>query len=506
LYLISADGTRKFQFGIRTPYDGFPHWSYDGTQLFWSRMNKIRVIDATTGKSKLLTDVEWLPEGRFYLWSLDYSPNGSRIAFTSFTDLYITSSEFSQPQVYKTENENECFSPVKWSSLNDRLVVVVREDCSRSERLGDKVYLWSQASGLELFPTEKVISAQGTTPTGFQLCGFSPDGKNLLLWVWGKIYFVDWMTKQIAGIVETSGRCDFNPDQLWLDQESYDSLKKLFEKFPLNVNTEGYKWEFDTKGDAEGWQVQNQLDPLKVNNGFLITKSTGDDPFMVSPMIVADADVLTHIEIRMKASIESWADFYFSTSADRVIGENKKKSFHIEGDGQFHTYTLDMRSEGKWEGIVFQLRLDPLINPGNIEIDYIRLINPLSQTVEIKSEGQQFEVDPNIIWQDTGIILKESDSVRISYVSGKWRSASWYPWVGGFIVEGECGDCILPTAPEDSLIAKVGDGEPFRVTSDLVLTGLNGTLYLSSNDCPTNECFSDNEGSIVVEIVITPQN
>lgn len=130
MYLVNSDGTRKFSIGVRTPYDGVPSWSYDGSKLYWSRSNKVRIIDGVTGKSQLLTDAEWLPDGPFNLSSLVNSPDGKRMAFHSFSELYITTSDFAQPQVFKLENERDIFLYKIWSPQNDRLVVSVYKKCS----------------------------------------------------------------------------------------------------------------------------------------------------------------------------------------------------------------------------------------------------------------------------------------------------------------------------------------------------------------------------------------
>jgi len=135
-----------------------------------------------------------------------------------------------------------------------------------------------------------------------------------------------------------------------------------------------FSWDFNQDGNFEGWEVQNQLDPIQTSNGNLVTKSTGNDPFMISPTINADAASLSHIEIRMKISAGNYAELYFMTNSEGTYDESKVLRFPITADGQFHTYIIDMTEATKWNGVITQIRLDPVVTQATIEIDYIRLL------------------------------------------------------------------------------------------------------------------------------------
>lgn len=376
MYLMNNDGSRKLPLGERTCHDGLPTWSIDSSELYWRKYDKIRLIDAATGKSNALTINDSLKELPF---SIFFSPNGKMAAYEYLDKIYIAQSDFLDYKVLTLSPGENLDQDIFWSSSSDRILVSLERNCTSFDCKNlPEIYLIEVDGDFEQFPVNIIPIPSGMSSYQFRVCGFSPDNKNLIFKILDKIYMVNVDTRQIVGTVKIT----FDPYSgytytcpTWIDQEDYDSLKKLFEAFPLNVNTEGYKWEFESN-DTEGWVVQSQLDPLRVSNGSLITKSTGNDPYMVSPMIAANADTLYRIEIRMKASTGSSADFYFITSIDRTYGEDKKITFPILGDGQFHTYTLDLRSESEWENIIFQLRFDPLLSPGNIEIDYIRLLPP----------------------------------------------------------------------------------------------------------------------------------
>ena len=133
-------------------------------------------------------------------------------------------------------------------------------------------------------------------------------------------------------------------------------------------------WDFNQDGNFEGWQVQNQLDPLQTNMGNLVTKSTGNDPYMVSQTISVDAPALARIEIRMKISAGDTAELYFITNSESEYSESKVFRFPITSDGKFHAYILDMSKVKKWSGEITQIRLDPTIAQADIEIDYIHIL------------------------------------------------------------------------------------------------------------------------------------
>jgi len=137
-----------------------------------------------------------------------------------------------------------------------------------------------------------------------------------------------------------------------------------------------YTWEFSSNNDTEGWTAWNQLMSLQVIDGNLVTKSTGRDPYMGSPKIVADAKLLSTIEVRMKVSEGGRAQFFFITNFDTWYDERKSLRFTPINDGQFHVYTLDMTLVEGWNGVITQLRFDPTSDLAEIEIDYIRLIAP----------------------------------------------------------------------------------------------------------------------------------
>jgi tRNA A-37 threonylcarbamoyl transferase component Bud32 len=142
------------------------------------------------------------------------------------------------------------------------------------------------------------------------------------------------------------------------------------------VEINGHAWEFEVNGDPEAWVAAYHLASLQVSNGHLTAQSTGDDPYMYSPRFAVDAKACPIIEMRMKVSAGTTAQLFFITAADPTENEAKSSPFSVIGDGQFHTYKLDMSTMKGWDGTITQIRLDPTNTQASIEVDYIRIIKP----------------------------------------------------------------------------------------------------------------------------------
>jgi hypothetical protein len=149
----------------------------------------------------------------------------------------------------------------------------------------------------------------------------------------------------------------------------------------------GILWEFNSVGDTEGWVSQNEINSLVTIQGNLTGQSTGNDPFLFGQQFIIDANGFSSIETRMKATSGEAAQIFFTTSLDTIFNEAKSLRFIINGDGQFHTYVLDMSTITGWNGTITQLRLDPTETTGSFAIDYIRILKPVGFSWEFENDG-----------------------------------------------------------------------------------------------------------------------
>ena len=229
------------------------------------------------------------------------------------------------------------------------------------EQLSEYVQFWDASSGQLIKTLDYTVGLNFFSPYRNRF-GFSPDGR-LFAIADGTVHFL-----HIAASSD-NGKEDILPTSIPILPPSPlpTATTKLL---PKSAPT----WDFNQDGNIEGWKVQNQLDPLQTSMGNLVTKSTGDDPFMVSPTISVNASAFSYIEIQMKTSAGDTAGIYFSTNSESGYDESKALHYPITSDGQFHTYIFSMANVKKWSGEITQIRFDPTNAQADIEINYIHIL------------------------------------------------------------------------------------------------------------------------------------
>ena len=140
----------------------------------------------------------------------------------------------------------------------------------------------------------------------------------------------------------------------------------------------GVSWEFNTKGDLEGWELHNQED-YSVEGGKLFI-DPDRDPWIQSPSIMADAESYNMVELNMSSNApDDTGAIYFTTSDSPVYSDNKKIEFSVKTGSEWHTYRIYMAGHPFWNGQITGIRVDPANNgvPGTdqdtVGFDYIKL-------------------------------------------------------------------------------------------------------------------------------------
>ena len=219
---------------------------------------------------------------------------------------------------------------------------------------------------------------------------------------------------------------------------NYLDARDIIYSLKGNENPVTTSWEFNVDDDSECWVPWNQLSSFLVSGGSMKTSSSGTDPQMLmNSALDIDASLYRNIELRMKASAGNVASIYFTTIADKEWNENKVKNFNIISGSTYVNYNLDMGALSTWTGRISQLRFDPSDIDGDIEIDYIRLIqtvnaiadnctlnyfllsqnypNPFSNTTEIKytiPESNQVKLTVfNLMGKEIADLINEYQSI-----------------------------------------------------------------------------------------------
>jgi len=134
-------------------------------------------------------------------------------------------------------------------------------------------------------------------------------------------------------------------------------------------------WDF--AGAENAWNNTMQLDDLKVADGVLRARTTGNDPAFFGPGIRVAASDFNTVIIRMRLSRptgqagEDSGQLFWRT-ARLTESESTSTRFRVEVDGKWHDYRIPVANNPRWRGTVTRLRLDP-VNQPDIQIDIRRI-------------------------------------------------------------------------------------------------------------------------------------
>lgn len=130
------------------------------------------------------------------------------------------------------------------------------------------------------------------------------------------------------------------------------------------------EWDF-SKG-FDGWDALCGLKSLEAKNGCLVTVSDGSDPVVWTAIADLDASRYSTLEVCMKDSASSTAQLFFRKT--NGWNEADSVSFKVIGDGKFHTYTVGLKSNPNWTGLVSGVRFDPdMMKNATAAIKYIKI-------------------------------------------------------------------------------------------------------------------------------------
>jgi hypothetical protein len=176
-------------------------------------------------------------------------------------------------------------------------------------------------------------------------------------------------------------RFDFSANPSWMEglvtQIQLATLQPaILEIDQIRLEHALYGWEFNRPQESNGWIAAHDLLPIQVSDGSLSATATGSDPYLESPYLGIEAAEFNQITIRLRTNAGSGASLYFITDQDPYWDEAKSLHFSIISDGEYHLYTIDMSTVEPWQNQLVQLRLDPMVSPGEFGLDYMRITRP----------------------------------------------------------------------------------------------------------------------------------
>ncbi|MBD3184907.1 hypothetical protein GF312_21675 [Candidatus Poribacteria bacterium] len=152
-------------------------------------------------------------------------------------------------------------------------------------------------------------------------------------------------------------------------------------------------WTFDDPEEIDTWSAVNQCN-YSVENGVLITESTGGDPYLFpgGEWNVVDWEpfsgaAYTTIYMRLKLNQASTWQVYYITEENGTWGEEQRQNFELEASDDFVDVTMVMERGGWQDHTVNHFRIDPGTVAGVVaEIDYISLEPLAASAVDSKDK------------------------------------------------------------------------------------------------------------------------
>ena len=125
--------------------------------------------------------------------------------------------------------------------------------------------------------------------------------------------------------------------------------------------------EWDFAQGADGWTAQNDC-TLSADGGVLKVRSTGNDPYFHRSVDFVGGDL--RLELRVRSSTGGHGEIFWTTDRSPHRGSDKSSHFTMTHDGAWHDYSVALAAPGR----LTNLRIDPGVVPGDVEIDTIRLV------------------------------------------------------------------------------------------------------------------------------------
>lgn len=213
--------------------------------------------------------------------------------------------------------------------------------------------------------------------------------------------------------------------------EMVDSMEISLGRHPFHAGD--LAAEFNQNGNFESWTSLNNIAGGMVLNGVLKgTSINNGDAMVINNAYNFAALEVPQIQVRMKASGNGNAEFFFATDAQPGFSGSRRVAEPYNGNGGFEILTFNMEDHASWNGVITDLRFDVVSGVGKtFEIDWIRAAGSLKTSNESVTGNDEFQeslsgeaevrVFPNPVndhlfleWDETGAF----QSVRLLDLQG----------------------------------------------------------------------------------------
>ncbi|MEZ6089288.1 MAG: hypothetical protein R3C05_14895 [Pirellulaceae bacterium] len=123
------------------------------------------------------------------------------------------------------------------------------------------------------------------------------------------------------------------------------------------------QWRFES--DADGWREANQIS-IKNQAGSLQVQSLGEDPFMMADVEARGGPLM--LRFWAKSDVGGIGQLFWWTRDLPTPTADRQTNFLLEPNKE-HLYEIPFHVDGELAGV----RLDPMVKPGEMRIDWIDL-------------------------------------------------------------------------------------------------------------------------------------
>jgi len=291
---------------------------------------------------------------------------------------------------------------------------------------------------------------------------------------------------------------NYDDDYDWTDglcSRVVDELASLRAQFIGAIGTAQnvlQKWTFEQSGEPHGWTAGHDLGASVPQDGGLLLRAAGPDPFVVqTEALAAEVNERCVVEADVASDRSGRARLFWATAADLAalpagaypFSEGRVRSTELRGDGEFHIYRLSPA----WNGALARLRFD-IPQGATVRLRSLRVVEipesatptapelhcPVPDSVRRAAERALF-----IAWETLSDVVPEEalasrPGLYLSTDIGLDRRPDLFRLGVVFSVEARQGDGAWQTLFRRAVLRRTAGWEHW----DIPLKGLRGPVTL----------------------------
>ena len=156
-------------------------------------------------------------------------------------------------------------------------------------------------------------------------------------------------------------------------------LEDGMEKFDVLRTSAVETWDFSDEKTKSLFRQGHGLSAFGFNDTAVYGSSKGNDFSFVSVQGAVNVDLdetgARYLHVRMKSDCISHGEMFFTTDETTNYIAQASGKWDVVKTGEFVDYYVDMSSNNLWNGVLTGIRIDPMANAGNFEVELVELLS-----------------------------------------------------------------------------------------------------------------------------------